>query len=175
MSKLSGNSISSIDRTDARYLALLAAHERLARKDASLWGSEAAIEAAVRFNWIDLPEASRELLPSLDALCAKHRDKSQIVLCGMGGSSLGPEVIARTFNRELFILDSTDPQYIGHIANSDASKMLVVVSSKSGSTIETASQRAFFQKLFVDANRGFTLFSVISTMKRIKNIHSMIL
>lgn len=152
MSKLSGNSISAIDRTDDRYLALLAAHERLARKDASLWGSEAAIEAAVRLNWIDLPEASRELLPSLDALCAKHRDKSRIVLCGMGGSSLGPEVIARTYNRELFILDSTDPQYISHIAHGDAAKMLVVVSSKSGATIETASQRAFFQKLFTDAN-----------------------
>ena len=152
MTKLSGNSISSIDRNDARYLALLAAHERLARKDSTLWGPEAAIEAAVRLNWIDLPEASRELLPALDALSAKHRDKSHIVLCGMGGSSLGPEVIARTFDRELFILDSTDPQYISHIAHGDASKMLVVVSSKSGATIETASQRAFFQKLFVDAN-----------------------
>ena len=152
MTKLSGNSISTIDRTDARYLALLAAHERLARKDATLWGPEAAIEAAVRLNWIDLPEASRELLPALDALSAKHRDKSQIVLCGMGGSSLGPEVIARTYNRELFILDSTDPEYISHIANGDTAKMLVVVSSKSGATIETASQRAFFQKLFTDAN-----------------------
>ena len=151
MTKLSGNSISAIDRRDTRYLNLLAAHERLAKKDPSLWGAEAATEAAVRLNWIDLPEASRELLPALDALSAKHRDKSQIVLCGMGGSSLGPEVIARTYNRELFILDSTDPNYIAHIANADASKMLVVVSSKSGATIETASQRAFFEKLFTDA------------------------
>ena len=151
MTKLSGNSISAIDRRDTRYLNLLAAHERLAKKDPSLWGAEAATEAAVRLNWIDLPEASRELLPALDALSAKHRDKSQIVLCGMGGSSLGPEVIARTHNRELFILDSTDPNYIAHIANADASKILVVVSSKSGATIETASQRAFFEKLFTDA------------------------
>ena len=151
MTKLGGTAISTINRSDSRYIALLAAHERLARKDSTLWGPDAAVEAAVRLNWIDLPEASRELLPALDALSAKHRDKLHIVLCGMGGSSLGPEVIARTYNRELFILDSTDPNYIAHIAHSDASKMLVIVSSKSGATIETASQRAFFENLFRDA------------------------
>ena len=152
MTQLSGQAISSIDRTDPRYIALVDAHQRLARKDSTLWGAEAAAEAEVRLNWIDLPEASRDLLPALDALSAKHRDKLTVVLCGMGGSSLGPEVIARTYNRELFILDSTDPNYIAHIANRDASKMLVVVSSKSGATIETASQRAFFERLLRDAN-----------------------
>ena len=63
----------------------------------------AAAEAAVRLNWIDLPESSRDLLPQLDALSAKHRDKTTNILCGMGGSSLGPEVIAQTFQRDLFM------------------------------------------------------------------------
>jgi len=152
MMRLSGSIISKIDRTDPRYLELIEFHKRLSRKDSSIWGAEADIEAAVRLNWIDLPETSRDLLPILDALAAKHRDKSHLVLCGMGGSSLGPEVIAQSFNRELFVLDSTDPNYIKHALSGEWEKKLVIVSSKSGSTIETASQRAFFEKAFKDAD-----------------------
>ncbi|MEY4337865.1 MAG: hypothetical protein RL680_760, partial [Actinomycetota bacterium] len=92
MIKISGSAISKIDRGDARYKALLEVHSRLAKKDSTIWGSAAQAEAAMRLNWKDLPESSRELLPALDALYAKHRDKSMVILCGMGGSSLGPEV-----------------------------------------------------------------------------------
>lgn len=152
MSRLSGRVVSQIDRSDPRYIALVEIHKRLVRKDPSIWGPAAQAEAMVRLNWIDLPESSRELLPQLDALSAKHRDKVHIVLCGMGGSSLGPEVIAQSFGRELFVLDSTDPNYITHALAFDLKKTLVVVSSKSGSTIETASQRALFEKAFTDAN-----------------------
>ena len=66
----------------------------------------------------------------------------------MGGSSLGPEVIAKSFAKELFVFDSTDPNYAHHALNGDLDKTVVVVSSKSGSTIETASQRAIFEKAF---------------------------
>lgn len=152
MSSLSGRRVSQIDRSDPRYIALREVHNRLALKDPSIWGSDAQAEAMLRLNWIDLPESSRDLLPQLDALSAKHRDKLHIVLCGMGGSSLGPEVIAKSFKRELFILDSTDPNYIKHALSFDLNKTLVVVSSKSGSTIETASQRALFEKAFIDAH-----------------------
>jgi len=69
----------------------------------------------------------------------------------MGGSSLGPEVIAQTFSKKLFVLDSTDPDYVAHALKADLSKTVVVVSSKSGSTIETASQRALFEGAFKDA------------------------
>jgi len=151
MMNLRGHAVSKIDRNDARYIALKGFHNRLAKKDPTIWGTAATDEASIRLNWIDLPESSRELLPALDALCAKHRDKSRIILCGMGGSSLGPEVIAQSFNRELFILDSTDPHYISHALAGDPTKTLVVVSSKSGSTIETASQRALFEQYFTDA------------------------
>lgn len=163
MSSLSGRIISQIDRSDPRYLALRELHNRLALKDSSMWGSDAQAEAMLRLNWIDLPESSRELLPQLDALSAKHRDKLHVVLCGMGGSSLGPEVIAKTFKRELFVLDSTDPNYIKHALSFDLNKTLVIVSSKSGSTIETASQRALFEKAFMDADLKPTDHIVIIT------------
>jgi glucose-6-phosphate isomerase len=151
MISLKGNALSKIDRNSAEYKALQIFHDRLMLKDSTIWGPEAQAEAAIRLNWIDLPESSRELLPQFDALAAKHRDKSAVILCGMGGSSLGPEVIAQTFSKKLFVLDSTDPQYVAHALNSDLSKTVVVVSSKSGSTIETASQRALFEGAFKDA------------------------
>ena len=163
MSRLSGRIISQIDRSDPRYLALREFHNRLAIKDSSIWGSDAQAEAMLRLNWIDLPESSRELLPQLDALSAKHRDKSHIVLCGMGGSSLGPEVIAQSFKRQLFVLDSTDPNYIMHALSFDLNKTLVVVSSKSGSTIETSSQRALFEREFTNAGLKPTDHIVIVT------------
>ena len=151
MTQLTGHSLSQIDRSNSRYRALLDYHSRLALKDPTIWGAAAAAEATVRLNWIDLPESSRDLLPQLDALCAKHRDKLRVILCGMGGSSLGPEVIAQTYKRDLFILDSTDPNYITHALAGDLATTLVVVSSKSGATIETASQHALFVSAFLDA------------------------
>ena len=60
----------------------------------------------------------------------------------MGGSSLAPEVIAATYKKSAFIFDLTDPNYAAHVLKRDLSNSVVVVSSKSGSTIETASQRA---------------------------------
>ena len=151
MISIKGTALSKIDRSSAHYKALQAFHERLKLKDSTIWGPEAQAEAAIRMNWIDLPESSRELLPQFDALAAKHRDKSSVILCGMGGSSLGPEVIAQTFSKKLFVLDSTDPNYVAHALNTDLSKTVVVVSSKSGSTIETASQRALFEGGLKDA------------------------
>jgi len=151
MISLKGNALTKIDRTTAEYKALQAFHGRLMTKDSTIWGPDAQAEAAIRLNWIDLPESSRDLLPQFDALAAKHRDKTNVILCGMGGSSLGPEVIAQTFSKKLFVLDSTDPDYVAHALKFDLSKSVVVVSSKSGSTIETASQRALFEGAFKDA------------------------
>ena len=151
MISIKGTSLSKINRSSAQYKALQAFHERLKHKDSTIWGPDAQAEASVRMNWIDLPESSRYLLPQFDALAAKHRDKSHVILCGMGGSSLGPEVIAQTFSKKLFVLDSTDPNYVAHALETDLAKSVVVVSSKSGSTIETASQRALFEGAFTDA------------------------
>ena len=146
--KISGPSLAAIDRESEIYRKLRDVHPRIAKKDAATWGAKASSEAAIRLNWVDLPELSQQLLPQIDGLTKKFASHSRIVLCGMGGSSLGPEVIALTYKKEIFIFDSTDPNYAHHAIGTDLENTLVVVSSKSGSTIETSSQRALFQGQF---------------------------
>lgn len=126
---------------------------RLAEKDDSLWGAAAQAEASIRLDWVDLPETSRELLPVLDALAAWSRElgHTNFILCGMGGSSLAPEVIAAHYKKRLIILDSTQPDQVNDALRADLSKSCIVVASKSGSTIETSSQKALFQRLLLDA------------------------
>ena len=148
MLEISGYAIAQIDRQSELYQKIAAINPRLAKKDSSIWGPAAQAEARIRLNWIDAPETSRELLPQLDAVSAKFRNHRRVVLCGMGGSSLAPEVIAATYRKELFILDSTDPVYIHHALAGDLRETVVIIGSKSGSTIETASQRALFAKAF---------------------------
>ena len=149
--KISGPSLAAIDRESEIYRKLREAHPRIANKDASTWGSKASAEAAIRLNWVDLPESSQQLLPQIDEIAKRFASHSRVVLCGMGGSSLGPEVIALTYKKDIFIFDSTDPNYARHAIGTDLAHTLVVVSSKSGSTIETASQRALFQGQFESA------------------------
>ena len=152
-----------VDRQSQLFKKLLDAHERLIKKDFTIWGSEASDEAKIRMGWIDLPTDSRELLAQLDALTAKFRHLNTIVLCGMGGSSLGPEVIAHAYGKELIVLDSTDPHYISHCLPENLETTLVIVGSKSGSTIETASQKALFENLFEAAGLDKTKHMIIVT------------
>ena len=163
MIKVSGSSLNKVDRNDPRYALLVKTHPRIAAKDANTWGQAASAEAAIRLNWVDLDQSSRPLLPLLDALAAKFREKTDLVLCGMGGSSLAPEVIAQTYRKSVFILDSTDPDYIKRALSGDPSKLLVLVASKSGSTIETSSQRAFFERYLSDAGLNPTEHMVFVT------------
>ena len=149
--KISGPSLAAIDRESELYRKLREVHPRIAKKDATTWGAKASVEAAIRLNWVDLPESSLALLPQISSVAEKFSGKSRVVLCGMGGSSLGPEVIALTYKKEIFIFDSTDPNYATHAIGSDLARTMVVVSSKSGSTIETSSQRALFQSQFENA------------------------
>ncbi|MGW1342204.1 glucose-6-phosphate isomerase [Kribbella sp. NPDC002412] len=126
---------------------------RIAAKDATTWGPEAESESAIRLNWVDLYESSRPLLAEIEALQADLRAEGldRIVLSGMGGSSLAPEVITRTAGVELVVLDSTDPSVVGRALAGDLQKTVVVVSSKSGGTVETDSHRRAFVKAFADA------------------------
>jgi glucose-6-phosphate isomerase len=146
----------SIDNQSGFFSELLAATPRLASKDYTLWGKEAEAESAIRLNWVDLPTASMDLIPKLDALVewARKNNLSHFILCGMGGSSLGPEVLAKASNKEgkvLIVLDSTDPSQIIASTPKDLSRVGIIVGSKSGSTVETASQKAYFEKLLRDA------------------------
>lgn len=126
---------------------------RIFEKDASLWGEGAEPEASIRLGWVSSPTESLALIPELSNLRAELLEKglTRIVLCGMGGSSLAPEVFARTNQKELLVLDTTDPSQIQDAISSDLDKTIVVVSSKSGSTVETDSQKRIFEKAFTDA------------------------
>ncbi|HEY9378990.1 MAG TPA: glucose-6-phosphate isomerase [Jiangellaceae bacterium] len=139
--------------TDQALISKLVADRvasRLAAGDASLWGAAAQEEAAVRLGWVRLHETSRPLLAEIEALQADLRADGldRIVLCGMGGSSLAPEVITRTTGVELTVLDTTDPGRIKAAIADRLDRTVVVVSSKSGSTIETDSQRRAFEAAF---------------------------
>ncbi|HZE40671.1 MAG TPA: glucose-6-phosphate isomerase [Stackebrandtia sp.] len=126
---------------------------KLAALDATLWGPDAESEAAVRLGWVDTFVRSRALLPKLDEVRTRMRDSglTKVVLAGMGGSSLAPEVICRTLDRPLTVLDTTDPGQIRAALEQDLESTLVVVSSKSGGTIETESIRRAFAQAFTDS------------------------
>lgn len=126
---------------------------RLFAQDATLWGPEAEAEAAVRLSWVGLPRSSRPLVGEVAALCEELRDRGldRVVLCGMGGSSLAPEVICAAAGVELTVLDSSDPDQVRAAVGERLDRTVVVVSSKSGSTVETDSQRRAFEQAFRDA------------------------
>jgi glucose-6-phosphate isomerase len=126
---------------------------RIFAKDHTLWGPDAESESAIRLGWVEAATVSqalvREILELRDALRAEG--VTRIVLCGMGGSSLAPEVIAGTAGVELTVLDSTDPDQVRAALADRLAETAIVVSSKSGSTVETDSQRRVFEKAFNDA------------------------
>ena len=126
---------------------------RLFAKDRTLWGKDAEAESSIRLGWVDAAQNSLALIPELTALSAelKARGLTRVVLCGMGGSSLAPEVITNTVGVDLLVLDSTDPSQIKQALDGDLTKTVVVVSSKSGSTVETDSQKRSFEAAFDSA------------------------
>ena len=120
--------------------------------DASLWGAAAEAEASTRLGWVQAVSVSRPLVAEIEALreelAAKGVDR--VVLAGMGGSSLAPEVITATAGVELTILDSTAPGQVLSALDGGLERTVLVVSSKSGSTVETDSQRRTFEAAFRD-------------------------
>lgn len=126
---------------------------RLFSQDPTLWGSEAESEAAIRLAWTGLHRTSRPLVGEIAALREQlaGRGVHRIALCGMGGSSLAPEVICATAGVDLVVVDSSDPDMVRSCVQEDLAGTAVVVSSKSGSTVETDSQRRIFIKAFQEA------------------------
>jgi glucose-6-phosphate isomerase len=125
--------------------------------DTDLWGPDAEPEAAQRLGWVQAVSVSRPLVAEIEALRAElvARGLTRIVLAGMGGSSLAPEVIARTAGVPLVILDSTAPGQVLAALDGDPEaggldKTVLVVSSKSGSTVETDSAKRAFEAAFGD-------------------------
>ena len=130
---------SDVPVTREAVLALIDARasSRLFARDASLWGPEAEAEASVRLGWVDPFDRATELIREATELRDSLRKVGidRVVLSGMGGSSLGPEVIARWAGVELTLLDSTHPTTVRRILTSDLRRTVVVVSSKSGTTV----------------------------------------
>jgi len=125
--------------------------------DPTLWGPAAEDEASRRLGWVQAVSVSRPLVAEIEALRAElvERGVTRIVLAGMGGSSLAPEVIAATLGAPLVILDSTAPGQVLAAIDGDAeagglAQTALVVSSKSGSTVETDSALRAFEAAFGD-------------------------
>ena len=137
---------------------------RIFAKDHTLWGPAAEEESAKRLNWTGLPRTSRHLIGEVAALREElsQLGYDRVVLCGMGGSSLAPEVICATAGVPIDVLDSSDPDVV-RAALTDLDRTVVVVSSKSGSTVETDSQRRAFEQAFRDAGLDPTARMVIVT------------
>jgi len=138
---------------------------RLFAKDPTLWGPDAESESAIRLSWVTLGRTSRHLLGEVAALRDHLAEQGldHVVLCGMGGSSLAPEVICATAGVELTVLDSSHPDSVRSALTDRLDRAVVVVSSKSGSTVETDSQRRAFRDAFTRAGLDPTQRIVIVT------------
>jgi transaldolase/glucose-6-phosphate isomerase len=129
--------------------------KRLWRHDPSLWGGPGVPEITDRLGWLTVSEPMLESAPELHRFADQVRDEgfTDAVLLGMGGSSLGPEVIRRSFgDREsalkLRVLDSTHPDVVLGVQDEvDLERTLFIVSSKSGGTVETISHYRYFSSL----------------------------
>ena len=138
---------------------------KLFDQDATLWGPEAESEASIRLSWVGLPRSSRPLVGEISALRSELGEAGvdHVVLCGMGGSSLAPEVICATYDVELTVLDSSSPDQVREALGDRLERTVVVVSSKSGSTVETDSQRRAYEQAFTDAGIDPTSRIVVVT------------
>jgi transaldolase / glucose-6-phosphate isomerase len=119
---------------------------RLFSRDPSLWSTDAHVQAAIleRLGWLEAPAHFTERIPSLEGFGDGVVDEgfTTAVLAGMGGSSLAPDVLHRTFGTQegyldLRILDSTDPAYVAATVDDlDPLRTLLIIATKSGTTTE---------------------------------------
>jgi transaldolase/glucose-6-phosphate isomerase len=123
--------------------------ERLRARDATLWPDGNV--SATRLGWLDSPQRYAKEAADLQSWAASI-DHQKVVLLGMGGSSLGPEVLRSVASSDrLVVLDTTDPRTIASVDLDDA---FVIVSSKSGGTLEVQALLAHaWERLGGDGSR----------------------
>ena len=122
--------------------------------DHTVWKPEPT-ELTNRLGWLSVTDAMCEQAPIMEAFAKEVREAGfrHVVLLGMGGSSLGPEVLRQTFGSapgypELIVLDSTVPAWVRSVADAiDPARTIFLVSSKSGSTTEPNMFYAYFREL----------------------------
>jgi glucose-6-phosphate isomerase len=120
--------------------------ERIWSRDATLWTGE---DEDKWLGWLDEPKRMQDRIVELTAFAEEARTAfDTFVLLGMGGSSLAPEVLKRTFEaKKLHVLDTTHPAMIRHAEDFlDLERTLFIVSSKSGGTLETLSHLAYYHQ-----------------------------
>ncbi|WP_251941596.1 bifunctional transaldolase/phosoglucose isomerase [Salinibacter ruber] len=132
---------------------------RMWRRDPTLWADEDTPELTNRLGWLDLPESMQEQAAEITAFAdSVTGDFDDVVVLGMGGSSLAPDVFGRVFDPadgcpDVTVLDSTHPDAVTALADDLAlERTLFVVASKSGTTTETLS----FFRYFWDRVSGLT-------------------
>jgi len=127
---------------------------RIWRKDHTVWKPE-PFEITNRLGWLTITDLMCEQVPALESFAQDVRDAGfrHVVLLGMGGSSLGAEVLRQTFGSatgypELIVLDSTVPAWVQAVTEViDPTHTLFLVSSKSGTTIEPLALFQYFRSL----------------------------
>lgn len=137
-------------RLDASDIAQLP--KRIWARDPTVWKDDPNTpEIRDRLGWLTVGEAMAQQVAPLSDFAAEVRaDFNRVVLCGMGGSSLAPEVLWRTFGAakghpSLHVLDSTDPRAVRQAEQGgDLAKTLFIISSKSGTTLESDSFFSYF-------------------------------
>jgi glucose-6-phosphate isomerase len=128
---------------------------RIWERDAALWSDDPQVRDLIadRLGWLAVPEQFRERVEVLEAFATSVREEgfAQAVVCGMGGSSLAPEVLARSLpvkGMPIQVLDSTDPEAVAAVRERyDPTRTLYLIATKSGTTTETLSFLAYFWKL----------------------------
>jgi transaldolase/glucose-6-phosphate isomerase len=149
---------------------------RIWARDHTVWRDDPT-EITDRLGWLTAPLASRPLIADLRVFAeeAAADGLTHVVLLGMGGSSLAPEVFRRTFGTaegmlDLVVLDSTHPDAVARIERDlPVDRTLFVVSSKSGTTIETRSHLAHFHTLVGDGRRFVAVTDPGTTLEATAN------
>jgi glucose-6-phosphate isomerase len=149
-------------RATVEQKVALAGRDEVARRlregDPKLWGPPGAEEIADRLGWLTIADRMLDVLDELEVFAEQvsREGLADVVLLGMGGSSLAPEVLRRSFKHRpdrarLHVLDSTDAGAIRAVQEAiDPASTLFIVSSKSGGTIEPRSLFAHFSSLVSD-------------------------
>ncbi len=147
-----------LDCTNSRVV------ERLWAKDTTLWPTYGAEDIQDRLGWLDIQANTRSLLDAIDVYVnqVRARGLDRVVLCGMGGSSLAPEVICHNADVDLLVVDSSHPEMV-NAAIAELERTIVVVSSKSGTTLETESHLRQFVAAFEAKSLDLTEHLVIVT------------
>src|SRR2546427_5504853 len=140
--------------TRLEQLERTAVVRRIAEKDAGLWKSNGSAQSEIRerLGWLQVADRMEERVPELEALRQELVGEgfTDVVLMGMGGSSLAPEVFRQTFGApsgalDVHVLDTTDPAAISGLEMAiDLRKTVFIVASKSGTTLETLSHYRYF-------------------------------